>query len=597
MPQDGASCEETRVPFPPGIFPTNYHQWRPTFHLQPACYWMNDPCAPLYNKNTQTYHLFFQHNPQSNNWGTISWCQATSRDLINWTIQNQPALKPDQVYDKDGVFTGAAFPEQADGTITVAYTAVSQLPIHYTLPYAIGSEKLALASSADNGVTWIKHASNPVMRGPPKGMEVTAWRDPYINYWPNMSKLLNHTPQDWFYGIISGGIRGKTPTIFLYEIDATDYTNWRYISPLIDLGFNFNPSRWVGDFGVNWEVTNFHPLTSVDGEVMDVLIMGVEGILPTISSLSSGKRPTRPSRAQKWLTGPLQLDSDDSPKMKFSTGGTLDHGCFYAANSFRDPASGDFITWGWITEDDLPDSLREIQGWSGCLSLPRRLFIQTLRNVVRSRASPLREIGNFEATKEKNGAYTLRTLGVEPISELQSLRSISNHFIIAACTALRSGNPVLLPFNIVSRFELRTSICLSPTCRSVSLKLLYDTSDSYCIFTYDPIIETFTIDRSSISQPSKEHPVNNRDESAPHTLFTFIDIEGTEKEETLDIHIFQDMSVVEVFVNKRTCISTRLYGVIGRCFGAEVIGEDEGVCSMLMKMNVWQLEKARMEYV
>lgn len=42
-------------------------------------------------------------------------------------------------------------------------------------------------------------------------------------------------------------------------------------------------------------------------------------------------------------------------------------------------------------------------------------------------------------------------------------------------------------------------------------------------------------------------------------MFTFADESGMEKEETLRIHAFLDRNVLEVFVNERTVISTRIY--------------------------------------
>src|SRR5690606_2527001 len=181
--------------------------------------------------------------------------------------------------------------------------------------------------------------------------------------------------------------------------NANDYAEWNYLSPLIDLPLNFSPSEWVGDFGANWEVTNFLSLFDGKDKRMEVLMMGAEGISPRIfpepdllSKLHTYRKfepqmvdksvgPTREKRAQKWLAGALRLTENGEPRMDFTAGGTLDHGCFYAANSLPDLKSGNFIVWGWLTEEDLPNELRQQQGWSGCLSLPRQVYIQTLKKV------------------------------------------------------------------------------------------------------------------------------------------------------------------------------------------------------------------------
>lgn len=75
---------------------------RPLRHFAPESGWVNDPCGLLYDKGT--YHLYFQHNPFSVEWGNMSWGHAVSTDLLHWE-QKEDALWPDE----DGtIFTGSA---------------------------------------------------------------------------------------------------------------------------------------------------------------------------------------------------------------------------------------------------------------------------------------------------------------------------------------------------------------------------------------------------------------------------------------------------------------------------------------------------------
>lgn len=75
---------------------------KPLIHFAPETGWLNDPCGLLYDKGI--YHLYFQHNPFSIQWGNMSWGHAISKDLIHWE-QQEEALWPDE----DGtIFTGSA---------------------------------------------------------------------------------------------------------------------------------------------------------------------------------------------------------------------------------------------------------------------------------------------------------------------------------------------------------------------------------------------------------------------------------------------------------------------------------------------------------
>lgn len=68
--------------------------------------------------------------------------------------------------------------------------------------------------------------------------------------------------------------------------------------------------------------------------------------------------------------------------------------------------------------------------------------------------------------------------------------------------------------------------------------------------------------------------------------------QGEEIEESLQIHAFLDNSVLEVFVNERSVISTRIYHPRGRCFGMRFFAESietypKEVPAVLLSLDVW----------
>lgn len=473
-----------------------FHQWRPSYHLLAPRGWMNDPCGPGYDPTTGLYHLAFQWNPHGNDWGNITWGHAVSHDLASWQTSPEPCLEPAAPYDREGIFTGCFRPTsltgETDGTLTYVYTSVSHLPISYTLPYVRGSETLSLAVSHDSGKTWERDQANPILPGPPDGVNVTGWRDPFMTSWPSMQRhRSNHSSEeDVLYGFISGGIVNQTPTVFVYSINAHDLREWTYIGHLFDVGLNFRPSKkWSGDFGVNWEVANVATLTDEeDGESRDFAIMGTEGVLPqkdrpgnANSTDRPGEKQQRTLRSQLWMSGTLlpkdKTEHDtSSPLMKYSFSGTFDHGPLYASNSFHDPTSNSRIVYGWITEEDLPDDLRHRQGWSGLISLPRVVKLSTLRRVTRARGSELRDITSIEATPDDDGegTYTVRTLGIFPDRRLETLRKKARRAGLSA-VELRDGLPSAdSSLNLsTSRWELDAEFTVSRHCQRVGFVIFH----------------------------------------------------------------------------------------------------------------------------
>lgn len=105
------------------------------------------------------------------------------------------------------------------------------------------------------------------------------------------------------------------------------------------------------------------------------------------------------------------------------------------------------------------------------------------------------------------------------------------------------------------------------------------------VLTFTPQAETFEIHRPPFSRPDSTQLINSSRETAPHTLFTITDRSGEERTETLDIRAWRDNSVLEVFVNGRTVISTRLYAAeetFGMRFFAE---EDEALSTGVLRTS------------
>lgn len=151
--------------------------YRPAYHFSPKNGWMNDPNGLVYLDGT--YHLFFQHNPDSNVWGPMHWGHATSADLVHWTEQ-EIALFPDSL---GTIFSGSAV---IDKDNTAGFGANALIAIYTSHSHKIEEtgtglhETQSIAYSMDQGKTWTKYQGNPVLPNP----GIWDFRDPKV-MWHN----------------------------------------------------------------------------------------------------------------------------------------------------------------------------------------------------------------------------------------------------------------------------------------------------------------------------------------------------------------------------------------------------------------------------
>jgi len=135
-------------------------RYRPQFHFTTRTGWINDPNGLVYSEGT--WHLFFQHNPYSTDWGNMTWGHATSTDLLHWT-EHPAAIHPDKL---GTIFSGGAI---VDWNNTAGFQKGDKPPIVLTFTYDGPSARhghratQALAYSNDGGKTFTKYENNPVL--------------------------------------------------------------------------------------------------------------------------------------------------------------------------------------------------------------------------------------------------------------------------------------------------------------------------------------------------------------------------------------------------------------------------------------------------
>ncbi|MFI9825082.1 glycoside hydrolase family 32 protein [Streptomyces sp. NPDC052013] len=303
----------------------------PRHHVRPAAgNWCNDPNGPLFHDGR--YHLFFQHNPHAAVWGHIHWGHASSADLVHWTDHGIALAPSPDLPDRLGAWSGCAVVE--DGVPTAVYTGMDRED-------GIGS--VMVARAVDPGVGRFEALPRPVVPGPPPGLDLLAFRDPYV---------FTYEGRRW--ALIGAGHRGRgpRPDVLVYRIGDSGLDQpWQYAGSLLDAE---HPALTRHAMPAEaWECPALIPLGG--DRWMLILSLWLDGVTYTAT----------------YLTGTLCTRGEGLRFEPDGTGGLLDHGRdFYAPTALVE--ADRTLVWGWSWESRTEEA-SVAAGWAGCLTYPREL--------------------------------------------------------------------------------------------------------------------------------------------------------------------------------------------------------------------------------
>lgn len=229
-----------------------------------------------------------------------------------------------------------------------------------------------------------------------------------------------------------------------------------------------------------------------------------------------------------WQSGLL---NQETMRFRPEQSGILDYGAFYAPKTQLDK-SGNRILWGWIQET-RPLKEYKTAGWAGSMSLPRvlslssdgqlRCDVSTVVDTLRGREQAL----NVTADEEKN------------LLQISSMRITDCRGEIA-CSVKRPATP----------FEL---LLCGPD----------ENQASWLRLRYDPLhISQFFID-------ARPHPFRLNDD------------------EKIDLHLFIDGSVIELFVNQKIAHTSRFYYPGGKAQDLRM--KWTGKTTDIVSLRAWEL--------
>ena len=201
--------------------------YRNQFHYSQYAHWNNDPNGLVYYKGY--YHMYYQTNPFSQQWGSMYWGHARSRDLVHW--QELPiALFPDDGNMGVGLGVGYAW----SGIAMVYHKGMSgEIDSRNYFPNGEGDgligfytrdgamQDQVVITSDDEGLTWVKRYHIPQNIASRTDYKVDC-RDPSI------FTLKEKDGKTEIWGMaLSGGTQNK-----IWFLASMDLVTWIYVGEI-----------------------------------------------------------------------------------------------------------------------------------------------------------------------------------------------------------------------------------------------------------------------------------------------------------------------------------------------------------------------------
>ena len=382
---------------------------KPKLHYFQFENWMNDPNGLV--KVDNVYHLFYQANPVSKNWGNIGWGHAISVDLINW--ENLPhALSATSSHM---IFSGSAVcqknPISQKNELMAFYTAC-KYELRGNDEFTVKLQNQCLAYSDSQGIDWQQHKLNPIL-----DINSVDFRDP---------KVIKIADSQWLM-LVS---RARDHAIDFYT--SADLLTWELTYSFVDC--DFKKGAWeCPDLITLGEGQNRKSILVIS--VDEGFIHGGSGVLYIVGD---------------YINGAFTADNKAMSEQQYLI---LDKGPdFFAPQSFfddNDKADAVFIGWlnNWRYAKLMPDI-----GLPMLQSLPRKLTLvegdngQTLLSQ--------QPAANIEGFLEKSFSHYHQALDTSP---KQIEQNLSGCFVCKVtfgvqenagyCLNLTLGELILLQIN------------------------------------------------------------------------------------------------------------------------------------------------------
>lgn len=239
-------------------------------------------------------------------------------------------------------------------------------------------------------------------------------------------------------------------------------------------------------------------------------------------------------------------------------GGAGDWGLSYALTSFNDTKNNRRVQWGWAPEDIVGDGgvfSANQQGFQGSHTLPRELFVHEVSGVVNTGNGALTSNSESVLTQKFDGTFTASTLGVRPLTNVVTgLRNGSTQHSFPARTLDTSTT---LMTNASDSLEIMATFLSTTGPCGLTIAASPD-GQEYTTITYNPSNYTLVVDRSHSSLITEFNNASVVGYFYPYTLTPATGY-GNVTQEPITMDVFLDGSLLEVYINERFALATRIY--------------------------------------
>ncbi|MCI4667991.1 MAG: glycoside hydrolase family 32 protein [Bacteroidia bacterium] len=361
--------------------------YRPIFHFTPMRNWMNDPNGLIYLNGF--YHLFYQYNPDGDQWGNISWGHARSKNLMDW--EELPVAIP--CTQGEMIFSGCTLIDEQN---RAGFGQNALIAIYTSFEYEIkdGGEMIALAQhqslafSHDEGLSFTKYEGNPIL-----DIGSVDFRDP---------KVIWHEPTSSWVMLVSLADQHK---IAFYR--SKSLIKWQKSG-------EFGPA---GNTDAVWECPDLFWIKE-EGKESGKWIL----------TISAGSPHPNYLGMQSFIG---EFDGHTFIPDKDLAPAYLDYGKdYYAGITFSNTGNQHYaIMMAWLS-NHIYARFQPTSPWRGAMSFPRRMTLANQDGKLYLKQSPhlsLEEKGKkieiTFPTQLKNDSYTLpfHSQSFELILEIESL--------------------------------------------------------------------------------------------------------------------------------------------------------------------------------